>query len=256
MRTLLPALLAIAVAAPALAQEDGFNPVIQVKYAAPPRAVYLAAMDALEARGVTIRARMLDQALLTLPDFGSAQPGAGDTATVMLVEIEPAGDSTQIVIQARLVTGDGKVVSNPHDRSLARVLVAETMISAAVDTAMDALPPGTGAADPREATDAYGYGRGNPIQVGGGSESGAANQRRWLDALRGPRGEPVRYRRLGSCCHYEANGSQGVLDAYQVTYPGLEKPVVLYMDMYAKSAVPPAPPEGFTAAPPAAPSTD
>lgn len=255
MRTLIPALLALVFAAPAFAQDEGLNPVIQVKYAAPPRALYLAAMNALDARGVPIRARMLDQALLTSADFESSKPGRRDTASVILVEIEPAGDSTQITIQARLVTGDGQVVSSESEGVLARVLIVETMISAAVDTAMDALPPGAGKPDPREETDAFGYGRRNPIQVGGGAESDAANQRQWLDGLRGPAGQPVRYRRLGSCCEYSANGARGVLDAYEVTYDGLAAPVVLFIDMYAEPRNAPAPPEGFTAAPPSAPST-
>lgn len=256
MRTLLSVLLALAFAAPALAQDEGLNPVIQVKYAAPPRALYRAAMNALEVRGVPIRARMLDQALLTSPDFESSEPGRRDTASVMLVEIEPMGDSTQITIQARLVTGDGEVVSNEADGALAHVLVVETMISAAVDSAMDALPPGAGKPDPREETDTYGYGRRNPIQVGGGTENGAANQRQWLDGLRGPGGQRVRYHRLGSCCKYETNGASGILDAYEVTHDGLAAPVVLFIDMYAEPRSVPAPPEGFTAAPPAAPSTD
>lgn len=257
MRTLLPALLALILAAPAAAQDEALNPVIRVKYAAPPRALYLAAMEALDARGVPIRARMLDQALLTSPEFRSGQPGRGDTASVMLVEIEPAGDSAQITIQARLVTGDGRPVSGESEKSLAHVLVVETMIAAAVDTAMDALPPGAGGPDPREETDAYGYGRRNPVLVGGGAERGAANQRQWLDALRGPGGQPVRYRRLGSCCEYSRpGGARGILDAYEVTYDGLAAPVVLFVDMYAEPRTVPAPPEGFTAATPAAPATD
>lgn len=259
MRALLPALLALVFTAPAFAQDEEFNPVIQVKCAAPPRALYLAAMHALDARGIPIRARMLDQALLTSADFESGEPGRRDTASVMLVEIEPDGDSTQITIQARLVTGDGQLVSSESEGALAQVLIVETMISAAVDTAMDALAPGAGKPDPREETDAYGYGRKNPIQVGGGAESGAANQRQWrrqwLDGLRGPAGQPVRYRRLGSCCEYEANGARGILDAYQVTYDGLAAPVVLFIDMYAEPRSVPAPPEGFTTATPSTPST-
>lgn len=252
MRILLLALLAFIAPAPAAAQDEPFNPGIQVQYQAPPRAVYLAAMNAMEARGIVIRARMLDEALLTMPEFGAT----GDTATVMMVEIEPAGRGTQLVIAARLVTRDGGLVDNQKETSLARVLVAEAMISAAVDTAMDALAPGTGGPDPREETDAYGYGRRNPVLVGGGQENGAASQRRWLDGLRGPAGQPVRYRRLGSCCEYRRGRAQGILDAYEVTYEGLDKPAVLYLDMYAEPRSVPVPPEGFTSAPPAAPSTD
>lgn len=251
MRTLLTALFALAVATPAAAQDEALNPVIQVTYAAPPRAVYLAALDALEARGIVIRARMLDEALLTLPEFGGK---AGDTATVMMVEVQPAGDSTQLTVQARLVTRDGQPVSTEKETSLARVLIAETMISAAVDSAMDKLAPGAGGPSPREETDAYGYGRRNPVKVGGGPESGVANERRWLDGLRGPGGEPVRYRRLGSCCEFRRGRVQGRLDAYEVTYAGLAKPVVLYLDMYAEPRGVPAPPEGFTAASPSTPT--
>jgi hypothetical protein len=254
MRTLLIALLALACAAPAAAQDEALNPVIQGKYAAPPRAVYLAAMEAIEARGIVIRARMLDEALLTMPEFGG-NDGPRDTASVLLVEFAPAGDSTEMVIQAQLVTRDGQPVSNENEGALAHVLVAEVMISAAVDSAMDALAPGAGKPDPREETDAYGYGRRNPVQVGGGVESGAANQRRWLDGLRGPGGEPVRYRRLGSCCEFQRGRVRGRLDAYEVTYPGLAKPVVLFLDLYAEPRGVPALPEGFTAAPSSTPST-
>jgi hypothetical protein len=134
------------------------------------------------------------------------------------------------------------------------VLAAETMIYAAVDTAMDALPPGAGAPDPREETDEYGYGRRNPVPVSGDPENGVASQRRWLDRLRGPGGEPVRYRRLGSCCEFRRGGVQGRLDAYEVTHEGLAKPVVLFLDMYAAPGGVPDPPEGFTAAPPSTPT--
>jgi hypothetical protein len=254
MRTFSLALLALVLAVPAAAQDEGLNPVIQVKYAAPARAVYVAAMDALEARGVVIRARMLDEALLTMPEFGGSEPGTRDTASVMMLEMEQKGDSTELVIQARLVTRDGQPVSNQNEGSLARVLVVEAMISAAVDSALDALAPGAGKPDPREETDTYGYGRRNPVKVGGGQQNGAASQRAWLDGLRGPAGERVRYRRLGSCCEYNRGGARGVLDAYEVTYDGLASPVVLYLDMYAEPSGVPAPPEGFSAATGSAPS--
>ena len=248
MRTLLLAAAALlALAAPARAQDPGgLNPVIQVKYAAAPRAVYVAALDALEKRQVPLRVRMLDEALLTLP---GEEPGPGDTVLVMYVQVEPAGDSTQLTVQARLFRGDGQPVSGEKEGVLARVLAAEAMITAAVDSALDALAPGAGKPDPREETDAYGYGRRNPVRVGGGTQSGAANQRRWLDGLHGPGGQPVRYRRLGSCCDFQGPGGvRGALDAYEVTYDGLERPVVLYMDMYTPPQGPAPAPEGFTTA--------
>jgi hypothetical protein len=38
----------------------------------------------------------------------------------------------------------------------------------------------------------------NPIKVGGGAAYAAARERRYLDALRSPSGEPIAFKRLGS----------------------------------------------------------
>src|SRR6187402_681076 len=38
----------------------------------------------------------------------------------------------------------------------------------------------------------------HPVQVGGGALTIAARERRYLDALRGPEGQPVQYKRLGT----------------------------------------------------------
>ncbi|HEX8690949.1 MAG TPA: hypothetical protein VF746_00805 [Longimicrobium sp.] len=248
MRKLLLPLLAALAAAPAAAQQ-GLNPVVDVRHAAPPRAVYLAALDALEKYGYQLRVRFLDQALLTLPAFASAQPKPDEEASQLAVEVAPAGDSTRLVIAARLVRGDGRPVDTGDDKALSRVLVAEVTISAAIDTALQALAPGAGKPDPREDSDAYGYGRRNPVRVGGAGEDGVRREHQYLENLRGPGGERVRWRRLGSCCEFTAP-VHGMLDAYQVTYDGLAQPVVLYLDMYTPITSVPPPPEGFTAAPP------
>src|SRR4051794_36005978 len=61
---------------------------------------------------------------------------------------------------------------------------------------------------------AYGFSRENPIHVGGGP----AGQRAFLEALRGPDGQPLAWRRLGSCCEFETpNGLMGLglLDLYE-----------------------------------------
>lgn len=81
----------------------------------------------------------------------------------------------------------------------------------------------------------YGYTEENPIMVGkeGG---GPKDERRFLNALAGPEGEKVIYQRLGSCCQfYTKNGlfeNRGLLDRYEVTYVGLDEPVILYINMY------------------------
>lgn len=83
----------------------------------------------------------------------------------------------------------------------------------------------------------YGYSKENPIMVGGvKTEEGPLNERRFLNALTGPKGEMVRYSRTGSCCPFKTpNGTfnnTGLLDRYEVTYEGLGKPVYIYINMY------------------------
>lgn len=86
-----------------------------------------------------------------------------------------------------------------------------------------------------------------PVQVGGGAMFAAARERRYLDALRGPMGETVQYRRTGS---EPAKGDRiTFLDRYEVTYTGLEKPVFLYLDAYHFDDALKAP-RGFTCAVP------
>jgi hypothetical protein len=68
------------------------------------------------------------------------------------------------------------------------------------------------------------------VQVGGGAMYAAARERRYLDALRGPGGIPIRYQRRGSTGI--GPNPKTILDAYEVSYDGLEKPLVLYLDAY------------------------
>ena len=105
----------------------------------------------------------------------------------------------------------------------------------------------------RASTDGtYGYTEGNPIKVGGAShERGPSNERAYLAALRGPSGEVVSFERRGSCCMFKTKngimGEGGLLDIYDVTYDGQDKPATLYLDMYDYEA--PQVPLGFTRAP-------
>lgn len=82
----------------------------------------------------------------------------------------------------------------------------------------------------------YGYEETNAILVGGADyRQGPLYERAYLDQLTGPKGEKVTYTRTGSCCGFETEyGIQGygMLDKYEVSYQGLEKPVILYLNMY------------------------
>lgn len=75
----------------------------------------------------------------------------------------------------------------------------------------------------------YGYTKDRPIQVGGSPMYGAARQRRYLSALRGPKGETLSTQRGGSTPGADPDT---MLDIYSVTYDGLEKPITLYLDWY------------------------
>jgi hypothetical protein len=101
--------------------------------------------------------------------------------------------------------------------------------------------------DSTSVDDSYGYTQANPVMVSGATESGAYNQRRFLNALLGPAGETVTYTRRGSCCPFNSpNGfmNGGLLDLYEVTIAGQSKPVVLYLNLYDKGIL--RAPKGFT----------
>lgn len=94
----------------------------------------------------------------------------------------------------------------------------------------------------------YGYSQKNPIDVGGAITEGVLNQRRFLNALLGPDGEPVSYFRGGSCCHFKTpNGmnNTGLLDIYRVSYEGSKDTVTLYLNLYDEGDL--FIPRGFTA---------
>ena len=64
---------------------------------------------------------------------------------------------------------------------------------------------------------------------------GPLNERRFLNALAGPNGEPLSYERLGSCSTFKTKNSpfkKGLLDRYEVTWEGNATPVILYLNMY------------------------
>lgn len=80
----------------------------------------------------------------------------------------------------------------------------------------------------------YGFTPENPARVGGfGDEDPESGEKSFLHALWGPEGQPVYFERIGSCCPIEPFG---MLDAFAVTYPGLEgEPLVLYLDAYHRA---------------------
>jgi hypothetical protein len=86
----------------------------------------------------------------------------------------------------------------------------------------------------------YAYTPQKAVTVAGLAEQGPLAERMFLSALRGPNGEELQFTRQGSCCPFKTSGSdlgEGLLDVYEVTYLGLEEPLVLYLNMYDKGEV-------------------
>ena len=102
-------------------------------------------------------------------------------------------------------------------------------------------PPGSasrcGAA--KDAT--YGVSSANPIKVGLDAATGPGRQLQYLSALRGPTGQAVQYRRVGT-----ASSAGTIFDVYDLAYPGLPMPVRLYLDSYHFDEL--TAPAGFTCA--------
>lgn len=97
-------------------------------------------------------------------------------------------------------------------------------------------------ATPTAAPSGYGYSKDDPIHVGGGVNG----ELEYLEHLRGPQGQKVRYERRGSCCFFASERSpfgNGLLDVYDVTYEGLNEPVTLFLNMYERKD--PRAPAGF-----------
>jgi len=73
------------------------------------------------------------------------------------------------------------------------------------------------------------------------------NEQAYLKALRGPTGEPVKFRRIGSCCEFKSKSAafgSAFLDKYEVYYKGINEPVNLYLNGYEFET--PKAPLGFT----------
>jgi len=87
--------------------------------------------------------------------------------------------------------------------------------------------------DPR-----YGYEKEYPINCFfKNSKDDSINQQRFLNALSGPNGEKIFYKKLESCCPFPTKRSEmgaGFLDVYEITWVGLKRPIRLYFNIYEK----------------------
>jgi hypothetical protein len=84
----------------------------------------------------------------------------------------------------------------------------------------------------------YGYEKDYPINIYyRGTKNDTINQKYFFNALAGPKGEKITYTKLENCCPFPTKSSDigaGFLDVYEVTWDGLKKPVVLYVNIYER----------------------
>jgi hypothetical protein len=84
----------------------------------------------------------------------------------------------------------------------------------------------------------YGYEKDYPINIYyRGTKNDTINQKYFLDALAGPKGEKITYTKLENCCPFPTKTSDmgaGFLDVYELTWDGLKKPITLYLNIYER----------------------
>jgi hypothetical protein len=84
----------------------------------------------------------------------------------------------------------------------------------------------------------YGYDKDYPINIFfRNTRDESINQERFLNALAGPKGEEITFKKLESCCPFPTKRSEmgaGFLDVYEVTWQGQKKPIILYINIYEK----------------------
>lgn len=84
----------------------------------------------------------------------------------------------------------------------------------------------------------YGFDKNYPINIFYKSVADEdINPKRFLNALTGPKGETITYKKLESCCPFPSkrgDSGAGFLDIYEINYSGLKKPLILYFNIYEK----------------------
>lgn len=87
----------------------------------------------------------------------------------------------------------------------------------------------------------YGYDPDYPVNVFfRNTLNDSINQQRYLNALAGPKGEKIFFKKVETCCPFPSKKSlmgAGYIDIYEVTWVGLRNPLRLYINMFEKGAL-------------------
>lgn len=84
----------------------------------------------------------------------------------------------------------------------------------------------------------YGYDKDYPINIFyRGTKNDTINQKYFLNALAGPKGEKITYTKLENCCPFPTKNSDmgaGFLDVYELKWESLKNPIIIYLNIYER----------------------
>ena len=84
----------------------------------------------------------------------------------------------------------------------------------------------------------YGYNPDYPINVFyKNTKDETINQQRYLNALTGPNGEKLFFKKIEVCCPFPTKNSElggGFIDIYEINWVGQKSPIKLYLNIYEK----------------------
>lgn len=87
----------------------------------------------------------------------------------------------------------------------------------------------------------YGYDSEYPINIFYKSvKNDSINQVRFLNALAGPKGEALSYRKIETCCPFPTKNSTmgaGFLEVYEIRWKDQKTPIKLYFNIYEKGVL-------------------
>ncbi|RZJ62903.1 MAG: 2-dehydro-3-deoxyphosphooctonate aldolase, partial [Flavobacterium sp.] len=86
----------------------------------------------------------------------------------------------------------------------------------------------------------YGYNEDYPINLGFlPVMSSETSLNRYFGSLTGPQGQKITFVKVDSCCPFPSKNEMGagIIDIYEVTWPGQAKPIRLHLNFYEKSKV-------------------
>ena len=87
----------------------------------------------------------------------------------------------------------------------------------------------------------YGYDPDYPINVFYKTTTNdSINQKRFFNALTGPNGEKLFYKKVGVCCPFPSKNSvsgAALLDIYEIKWVGQKTPITLYLNIFEKSPI-------------------